>query len=84
MFALTKSLLYVYQPALSCDESMWSLKGQRVVISWSGEAAPIDNTTHASHGFASNTQSDAHISKQLHWSRINTTEDVNKFMTCGV
>ena len=33
VFALTKALLYVYQPAVSCGESMWSPKGRRAVIS---------------------------------------------------
>lgn len=83
MFALTKSRLYVHQPALSCDESMWSLKGtERTSISWSGEEERINNTTHGSHGFSfKHTQRHTRF---LYWSRNNTTEDVNKFMTCGV
>lgn len=49
---------------------------------WSADVEQQQQSTtspHASHGFASNT--DTHTF--LYWSRNNTFEDVNKFMTCG-
>lgn len=77
MFACTKSLLYVlFQPALSCDESMWSLKEPR---SAGVDKQQQSSTPHMAHMDGPHTR----FSNNPSGAEIIPLEDVNKFMACG-